>query len=136
MKRCFFSPDDGRFLRSVESQNQEVLDRNTPEGSVFVDGDYDLNYYLEGGVVVKQPEKPSELHMFDFQSKTWKVSALAVKSKRVLLLEHSDWTDTLSAQSRLGEVLYAAWQTYRQALRDLPEQTGFPEEVVWPIPPT
>lgn len=27
------------------------------------------------------------------------------------------------------------WATYRQALRDIPEQTGFPFEVVWPVKP-
>ena len=29
----------------------------------------------------------------------------------------------------------AAWATYRQALRDVPEQDGFPEEVTWPSKP-
>lgn len=27
----------------------------------------------------------------------------------------------------------AAWESYRQALRDVPQQEGFPEEVVWPV---
>lgn len=29
----------------------------------------------------------------------------------------------------------AALSTYRQALRDIPEQEGFPDNVVWPIKP-
>ena len=28
------------------------------------------------------------------------------------------------------------WTEYRQALRDIPEQSGFPNNVVWPIKPT
>jgi hypothetical protein len=28
------------------------------------------------------------------------------------------------------------WEAYRQALRDLPEQTTDPREAVWPEPPT
>jgi hypothetical protein len=28
------------------------------------------------------------------------------------------------------------WAVYRQALRDLPEQTADPREAVWPDPPT
>lgn len=28
-----------------------------------------------------------------------------------------------------------AWSTYRQLLRDLPQQQGFPGVVDWPIPP-
>ena len=29
-----------------------------------------------------------------------------------------------------------AWADYRQALLDLPQQTGFPHKVVWPTKPT
>ena len=28
-----------------------------------------------------------------------------------------------------------AWLAYRQALRDMPEQAGFPHEIIWPVPP-
>jgi hypothetical protein len=27
------------------------------------------------------------------------------------------------------------WKTYRQALRDVPKQAGFPDSVVWPVEP-
>ena len=27
------------------------------------------------------------------------------------------------------------WRTYRQALRDLPSQAEFPENITWPTPP-
>ena len=29
----------------------------------------------------------------------------------------------------------AGWKVYRQALRDVPLQAGFPENVVWPVAP-
>jgi len=29
----------------------------------------------------------------------------------------------------------AAWATYRQDLRDVPQQAGFPTTVVWPTKP-
>ena len=32
----------------------------------------------------------------------------------------------------LGEPLDPAWATYRQALRDVPSQAGFPNDIVWP----
>ena len=28
------------------------------------------------------------------------------------------------------------WSDYRQALLDIPQQTGFPDDVVWPTPPS
>jgi hypothetical protein len=54
---------------------------------------------------------------------------------RQSLLIGSDWTDTLSAHDRLGETLYQQWQTYRQALRDITSQPGFPADIVWPTAP-
>jgi hypothetical protein len=49
--------------------------------------------------------------------------------------------DLLLTQSDFRMVSDAPWDTepwavYRQALRDLPEQTSDPREAVWPAPPT
>jgi len=49
------------------------------------------------------------------------------------LLAASDWTDLPNAQ--LSAEQKNAWQTYRQELRDLPENTVDPENPVWPIAP-
>jgi len=46
-------------------------------------------------------------------------------------LSESDWTQVADAP-----VNRAAWAEYRQALRDLPEQTVDPRQAVWPEPPT
>lgn len=56
--------------------------------------------------------------------------ATEARSKRNALLASSDWTQVADAP-----VDQAAWATYRQALRDVPEQEGFPASVVWPTPP-
>jgi hypothetical protein len=63
------------------------------------------------------------------------ILSAAARAQRDQLLVESDWTDTLSAKSRLGDALYAAWQVYRQSLRDLPQQTGFPLDIAWPTKP-
>ena len=41
----------------------------------------------------------------------------------------------LSFLKTLGDVLAGEWAAYRQALRDLPQQVGFPFDVVWPETP-
>ena len=46
------------------------------------------------------------------------------------LLAASDWTQVADAP-----VDQAAWATYRQALRDIPQQQGFPCEIAWPAKP-
>ena len=57
-------------------------------------------------------------------------AAKSVRQQRNLLLAESDWTQLADAP-----VDQAAWTTYRQALRDVPAQVGFPEAVVWPVAP-
>lgn len=58
----------------------------------------------------------------------------SVREKRDLLLIASDWTDTYSAPTRLGQELYDAWQVYRQNLRDITNQPD-PFNIIWPTPP-
>jgi hypothetical protein len=62
--------------------------------------------------------------------------AAKAKAQRNRLLAESDWTDMASAKGRLGDALYDQWQVYRQALRDIPQQIGFPLDIVWPTPPS
>lgn len=56
--------------------------------------------------------------------------------QRNKLLADSDWVELPSAIARLSAEELSAWATYRQALRDIPAQDGFPNEIVWPTSPT
>ena len=61
------------------------------------------------------------------------VAAAEVRAKRNELLAATDWTQL--ADSQLDEESQAAMQAYRQALRDIPQQEGFPLSVEWPEEP-
>lgn len=54
-----------------------------------------------------------------------------VRAERNELLRHTDWTQLPD----VPEATRLAWEPYRQALRDVPDQPGFPHEVEWPTPP-
>ena len=56
--------------------------------------------------------------------------AKSVRDQRNTKLAESDWTQVADAP-----VDKQAWATYRQALRDITTQTGFPWEVTWPDAP-
>lgn len=56
--------------------------------------------------------------------------AQAIRQQRNQKLIESDWTQVADAP-----VDKAAWATYRQALRDITAQEGFPHNVVWPTSP-
>jgi hypothetical protein len=51
----------------------------------------------------------------------------AIRAERDQLLAASDWTQVADAP-----VDQSAWAAYRQALREIPQQDGFPFDVQWP----
>lgn len=56
--------------------------------------------------------------------------SLQVRQQRNELLGASDWTQLADAR-----VDVAAWAVYRQELRDITVQAGFPWNVTWPVAP-
>lgn len=56
--------------------------------------------------------------------------AAKIRAERNQLLTKSDWTQMPDAP-----VDQAAWATYRQALRDIPQQAGFPTDITGPTKP-
>jgi hypothetical protein len=109
------------------------------------------HYVSDGNLTEYTPEqatsksaRPSFKHQWSNETFSWldpttpgaQAWADSVRSERDTLLAESDWTDTLSAKTRLGDALYNAWQNYRQILRDVPQQAGFPTNVAWPEPPS
>jgi hypothetical protein len=57
--------------------------------------------------------------------------ALQARSTRAELLQASDWTQLPDVPQTLKD----SWATYRQALRDITAQSGFPRNIVWPTQP-
>lgn len=55
------------------------------------------------------------------------------KSKRDQLLMSTDWVVVKASEDK--KAVSAAWKTYRQALRDITDQEGFPSNIVWPEKP-
>ena len=56
--------------------------------------------------------------------------AEAVRSERDSLLSETDWMASTDV------TLSDAWRAYRQALRDIPAQSDFPNDVTWPTKPS
>jgi hypothetical protein len=83
--------------------------------------------YIEDGIAytVIVADKTTEEIEADQQSK-----AAKVRAKRNKLLADSDWTQILDAP-----VDRTAWAAYRQELRDITDQSGFPTDVIWPKNP-
>jgi len=57
--------------------------------------------------------------------------AATVRIARDLKLAASDWTEGRS----ISEEVFEKWKPYRQALRDITDQPGFPDAIDWPAAP-
>ena len=96
-------------------------------------------YYIDvlTNTLVAIPEKPASWFDFDFTTKQWVGNEVRAKydvnQRRKKLLLASDWTQI--PNNPLTEEQQAAWATYRQELRDIPEQSGYPLNVVFPVAP-
>ena len=104
----------------------------TPGVKPAVDNTYTVNYVASA---VKQNDQWVEQWVStaatteEIEQRTSN-KALEVRFERLGLLERLDWTQLPDAP-----VDTAAWATYRQELRDVPQQEGFPWDVTWPTPP-
>jgi len=71
----------------------------------------------------------------DAEEKAWADAAntraaVAVREERDALLAATDWMGNSDV------TMSSAWTTYRQALRDITKQEGFPYSVTWPTEPS
>lgn len=67
------------------------------------------------------------------REKTQEEKEQAARNERNLRLTFTDWTQLPDAP--LTAEQKAAYAVYRQALRDVPAQSGFPDAIEWPEEP-
>ena len=85
--------------------------------------------------IVNLPPCPSEDHEFDYAAKVWRLdrerASWRARAERDRRLTESDWTQLPD----IPDATKLKWQAYRQALRDVTAQPGFPERIEWPVAP-
>lgn len=59
--------------------------------------------------------------------------ATNARTQRDALLKETDWVVIKAMES--GQAIHSDWATYRQALRDIPQQLLFPIQIDWPVKP-
>lgn len=83
------------------------------------------------------PDKPGNNYKYNVFTGTWdyyvdeSVHIHLVKETRAKLLSESDWTQLPDVPLQTKQ----AWAEYRQALRDITDQPGYPFDIVWPQAP-
>lgn len=123
----FYSLLTGELLGRTMSGPAADVAANCAEGEGVVQGVSDWRRQrvdLGTGELVELPPPALDLVAL----------AADVRAERDRRLAACDWVVARSAER--SEPIPAAWAAYRQQLRDLPQQAGFPESIAWPTPPT
>jgi hypothetical protein len=96
-------------------------------------------------VILDEPLPPCQNENFSFNinTKVWEDArtdqqkyndqVTLVTHQRNELLYKSDWTQI--PNNPLSLTLQQQLAIYRQELRDIPKQSGYPFNVIWPVPP-
>ena len=94
--------------------------------------------YVLGPIFVDNDEATAAEQESAYKAQKDAEQAKSVRAERDRLLAECDWV-TLKAidasNDGLGIQLPQVWMTYRQALRDITAQAGFPWNVTWPEKP-
>lgn len=116
------SNDDLRALGWLPVRIDEGAVDDKYVGSMFVINPYDV-------VEVKMWVPYTAEEKLEIENQ----KAQQIRDERNQLLSSSDWTQL--NDTPLDNTAKVAWTSYRQALRDVPSQPGFPQNVVWPVKP-
>ena len=99
------------------------------DGVKKVNGQYFTKYSL--GPVFTDNETQTALEQeTEYKARIDDQQGTSVRNSRNQLLKDSDWTQVLDVP-----VDKDAWAIYRQELRDITSQEGFPFTIVWPVQP-
>lgn len=126
---------NGQILRIVQTTE---IDKQLQNGEMYIEGfANDANQYISNGIIVNIPTKPNGAAYFDYDTKQWVLNypaqELIVKDQRDTLLYKSDWTQI--PNNPLTPEVQQQWADYRQQLRDITAQPGYPYNVIWPTQP-
>jgi len=111
-----------------------VYQYSQASGVEQIDGKWYTKYVL-GPVFTDTTDETGNVTTAAANEAAYKASKDAEQAKNVratrdAMLSASDWTQVADAP-----VDKAVWATYRQALRDVTAQTGFPWTITWPVEP-
>jgi hypothetical protein len=93
------------------------------------DGKWYTKYVL-GPIFTGNEEMTAEQQEAEYKTRRDAEQAVSIRTQRNQKLAETDWTQVADAP-----VDKQAWATYRQVLRDVPTQTGFPWNTQWPNKP-
>lgn len=86
---------------------------------------------IVNGEVIEMTEEEVSEYLLWVQENAKQSKTADVRDRRNALLTSTDWTQAADVPQAIKD----KYATYRQALRDVPQQEGFPDNIVWPTQP-
>lgn len=111
---CTLEPVHIQDKPEIETRTQKLVQSDVPS---YLDGKWTLCYAIEEK---QEAEVVSDSLIYSSD----------IRAQRNARLSASDWTQTADSPANR-----TAWATYRQALRDITTQVGFPFDTQWPTLP-
>lgn len=138
MNFTIYKNQTGEIIASGNCLSSDFENQIVPSNcSIIAIASDPINQYIENNIAVDKPVKPNNFCVFDYSSKQWvdniDLSKQQISIKRNALLFQSDWTQI--PNNPLTSEKQQQWADYRQQLRDIPTQSGYPFNVVWPTQP-
>jgi len=112
----------------VVSRTGVTQDANGNWVEAYVERDMFADYVDEDGVTVTKTEQEQA-----YTARKNEEAATAVRAERDKLIASCDWMAIKAFEG--GTAVSTEWATYRQALRDVSAQAGFPNDITWPEKP-
>jgi len=86
---------------------------------------------------IEMPLTPDDIADIEARELAWEQGAgdRVRKDRNHLLLEVDAFVSSPLRWGSLDAATQNAWAAYRQALLDVPQQDGFPENIIWPTMP-
>lgn len=131
--------NQGEVLNTVDC-TLEQLEHQLISGELFaIEGEY-LDYQIIEGKPNPLSSPPSEYHKYDYINKQWTVDsnlvAENIRLKRNMLLSTEIDNINPIRWNSMNSEQKDDWTMYREKLLNIPQQEGFPLNVVWPEKPT
>lgn len=144
----YYSFDSDGNIQNVGTCDDNVFHLYKSDSVTFAQGtaNPNVNYVLDGVLKEYTPEEillksnnPGLGFKWIAKNRVWvdvnarELTENVVKEKRNQLLSESDWTQI--PNNPLTVEQQTNWATYRQQLRDITIQSGYPFNIVWPTKP-
>ena len=118
-------------LEGPQASGGTVYQYSQAAGVEQLDGKWYTKYIL--GPVFTDGETTAAEQEAAYKARKDEEQAKSVRQTRDDKLKECDWRVVKTLESNLPQDF--AWATYRQALRDITAQTGFPWTITWPDAP-